>query len=530
MRRRAGRGGVARLARDGIARRASRFGASPRRRVAPSRRRRAGPRGVGPADERRVRNPARAESDSRGCFRAVGGATLPTTRAAAGVRHRAALHARLARARLADDAPDQAGMCLRQLCAALGGDRLPRRLTTPRRGRPSVAPSRSPRTRGAPPRWRTPRDSPRRKVRRNSRETAKRRSPRWRTRRRDASANEPRRGTGRDARRVGERTESRNGTRRAARRERARAARSVRSWRRRRARRRRCGPRSSRRARDPRTSTRAQAHFARPELVDDPTADDWPARLFAQRALADVFFHRGASDVGRERASDLAPAMALWATSAGADAVSGGVGPLAAALFSRPSLRVLGEGAAAGAGAESVARLQSRCAERGDDATSTIAFAPAGSNASRDAARRRRAGRGVDARRGGISSERGGARRRAARLRGRGRRGRVSARRRRVSASRARVRRLPSRRRRGGDDDRRGVDDDRRRGIRACDGRARRRRRGNRALARRVHREGADAPPGGDRTGRARRARAPRARARVRVGCATRRERTWFRT
>ena len=270
----------------------------------------------------------------------------------------------------------------------------------------------------------------------------------------------------------------------------------------------------------------AQAHFARPELVDDPTADDWPARLFAQRALADVFFHRGASDVGRERASDLAPAMALWATSAGADAVSGGVGPLAAALFSRPSLRVLGEGAAAGAGAESVARLQSRCAERGDDATSTIAFAPAGSNASRDAAFDAAPGEALTRVEAEFRASAGalvGAQLASADVDGADALARVAAAFPRLAREYDAF--LLDVDAAATTTDAASTTTAAAEFARVTDAR-RRRRRGNRALARRVHREGADAPPGGDRTGRARRARAPRARARVRVGCATRREMT----
>ena len=442
---------------------------------------------------------------------------------------RAALHARLARARLADDAPDQAGMCLRRLPIALGGDRLPRRLHDPA---PRASVCRA--VALAADAWRTAAlANPARFAATKGAEKLARDGEAALA----ALANEAARCVGRanqlkpmigrpSSGRVGERTESRNGTRRAARRERARAARSVRSWRRRRARRRRCGPRSSRRARDPRTST------PRKRTSRDPSSWTTRRRTIGPRdssrnARSPTCFSTAARPTSDANARPISrPRWRCGRRPRARTPVSGGAGPTRRGFIFAPRASRPRRGRGGGRGRR--IRRETTIAMRRTWGRRDVDDRVRSGGVERLARRRvrRRAGRGVDARRGGISSERGGARRRAARLRGRGRRGRVSARRRRVSASRARVRRLPSRRRRGGDDDRRGVDDDRRRGIRACDGRARRRRRGNRALARRVHREGADTPPGGDRTGRARRARAPRARARVRVGCATRRERT----
>ena len=336
VRRRAGRGGVARLARDGIARRASRFGASPRRRVAPARRRRAGPRGVGPADERGARRRRAAESDSVDVFAPSGRRDVSRRRARRRAFDIARRSTRVSRARAS-----------RGRRAGSGGDVSPpavrgaRRRSLPASHDPAprasvcravaLAADASHRRVGEP-----------RAIRRDERcgETrARRRSGARRVGERGGEmrpANDARRGT--DAHAETHRTESRNGTRRAARRERARAARSVRSWRRRRARRRRCGPRSSRRALrlrsvPPRRPKRTLASTRRAWTRRRRTIG--PRTLRATRARRRVFPPRRVDDVGRRRVR-LAPAMALWATSAGADAVSGGVGSRRGGRASRP--------------------------------------------------------------------------------------------------------------------------------------------------------------------------------------------------
>ena len=117
-----------------------------------------------------------------------------------------------------------------------------------------------------------------------------------------------------------------------------------------------------------------QQCFVPPVLRAPTLAAAWPARVFAQRVLAALLapgsplYYRSLRrlksaqttpwDPPAVEEEDLTPALALWALAAGADAATGGVTPLAAVLFAHPSLPVLNEGAAAGAGAAAVARLQ----------------------------------------------------------------------------------------------------------------------------------------------------------------------------
>ena len=101
----------------------------------------------------------------------------------------------------------------------------------------------------------------------------------------------------------------------------------------------------------------------RTRAARDPSSVSWPSRVFALRALAATLVPDtwGSLETSACASADaLVPALAAWAASAVSDATSGGVGPLAAALFAHPRLPRLNEGAAAGDAdaAEAVARLQ----------------------------------------------------------------------------------------------------------------------------------------------------------------------------
>ena len=128
----------------------------------------------------------------------------------------------------------------------------------------------------------------------------------------------------------------------------------------------------------------AQVRFCEPELfgregrdVDDgdgarrdgPSSSDdsagcWRSRLFAQRALAALLAPGppqglAATCTTRGAHETLGDALALWALSAGADARAGGSAVLATALFSHPALIELAEGAPpSGPGAARVLRLR----------------------------------------------------------------------------------------------------------------------------------------------------------------------------
>ena len=191
----------------------------------------------------------------------------------------------------------------------------------------------------------------------------------------------------------------------------------------------------------------------------DPRA--WPTRVFASRALATALAPGHPTHAGTPRSREcLAPAMTLLALTAASEAASGGVGPLAAALFAHPAARALHEGATRGPGAAAATRLQ-RAARGEVDGTeglnvaATREFFGVAANASdggapraRGAQRRRRRRRRRARRRprrralqsgGGLQGQRGGALRVAARVHGANGRGRARARRRAVPASRARV-------------------------------------------------------------------------------------------
>ena len=128
----------------------------------------------------------------------------------------------------------------------------------------------------------------------------------------------------------------------------------------------------------------AQVRFCEPELfgregrdVDDgdgarrdgPSSSDdsagcWRSRLFAQRALAALLAPGppqglAATCTTRGAHETLGDALALWALSAGSDARAGGSAVLATALFSHPALIELAEGAPpSGPGAARVLRLR----------------------------------------------------------------------------------------------------------------------------------------------------------------------------
>jgi hypothetical protein len=114
-----------------------------------------------------------------------------------------------------------------------------------------------------------------------------------------------------------------------------------------------------------------QSFFIPPALesssLSSPAASAaWPTRVFAQRALAALIAPGSPLAVAVSRYQgypfvadgDLTPSLTLWALSAASDVATGGVGPLAAALFAHPALPALNEGAAAGPAAAAVTRLQ----------------------------------------------------------------------------------------------------------------------------------------------------------------------------